>query len=264
MLKHYIVITWRNIRNNKVFTLINIFGLSIGLACTFIIWLWIKYEVSYDKFNVNKNRLYKVSYQNSSYILPAPLAKYLSGEFPEIKYATVYQNLNEVKLTIEDKGYYSNGVFANETFFKMFSFPLLEGDKESVFTNPNSIVITQSLAKKFFGNENPIGKTIQLVDQWNMTVTGVLKNLPSNTQFQFEFLIPYDVLPEQVKNNWNVNSLNIYVLLANGSSYIEVNKKIVGVTQILILKFFHVVCSDVSTLPGRPFWQSCEAITPER
>ena len=229
MIKQILLFSWRNLKKNKLFSFINILGLSLGLTCTLIIFLWVQHQLSYDRFHTNLDNLYKVSYKDGGYTLPRALAKHLKENYPEIKNTTVFWRWDDRKITFNKNGFYSFGAFVDSTFFSMFSFPLIAGNKEKLFTNEESIVITEKLAKKIFGNENPIGKIVDY-NQWkNLTVTGVLKDLPSNTQIQFEYLMPIKLVSEQWRYTWNSNNSNIYAQLHENVSPKELDKKIADI-----------------------------------
>jgi len=180
---------FRDMKKNKLFTVINISSLAVGMACAMLILLWINFELSHDDFHLNKNEIYKVSYKNEGYNGPGPLASYLKKEFPEIKKASQFLHRGNCKLTQNNIGYFSEGAFVDQSFFDIFSFPLIKGNSETLLTDPNSIIITQQLAKRIFGTDDPIGKVILLDDGYlektqSMTVTGIMKDIPVNTHFK--------------------------------------------------------------------------------
>ena len=230
----------RDMKKNKLITVINVSGLAVGMACAMLIFLWVDFELSHDDFHLNKNEIYKVSYKNDSYIGPGPLASYLKKEFPEIKKATPFLHRGNCKMTQNNKGYFSQGSYVDQSFFDIFSFPLIKGNSKTLLTDPNSIVITQKLAKRIFGTDDPIGKVILLDDGYlerteSMTITGILKDIPVNTHFKvtgenkFEFLIPFKRIDKWVQNNWKVNMVETYVLLNTGVNKKIIDQKIAGV-----------------------------------
>ena len=234
--------TLRNIKTNKLFTVINISGLAIGMACAILIFLWVDFELSHDDFHLNKNEIYKVSYKNESYYGPGPLAAYFKKEFPEIKETTPYLHRGKSKLTLNNNGYFSEGAFVSQSFFDIFSFPLIKGNIETLLTDPNSIVITQELAKRIFGTDDPIGEVILIDDGYltktePMTVTGILKDIPANTHFKvtginkFQFLIPFKRIAKWVQTLWKYNMVQTYVLLDAGVDKKIIDQKIAGVVR---------------------------------
>ncbi|NQU85826.1 MAG: ABC transporter permease [Mariniphaga sp.] len=235
MIKHFLKITFRSIRKSKIYTLINIIGLSLGLTCALIIALWVKYELSFDKFHKNQKDLYKAAFcfepqDFHGDILPPPLAQHLKDNFSDVKNTTVFFSQKNRKIVYDKNGFLTDGAYVDSTFFSMFTFPFIIGSPSEAFTNPNSIVITQPLAEKIFGDDNPIGEMVELdingLQQF--VVSGVLKDNPSNSDLQFEFLIPYELISAYV-NTWDYKMLKAYVQLENGKDYFEVNTKIAGV-----------------------------------
>ena len=235
-----VTIVLRDLKKNKLFSVINISGLAVGMACAMLILLWVGFELSHDDFHLNKNEIYKVSYKNESYYGPGPLAAYLKKEFPEIKETTPFLHRGKSKLTLNNNGYFSEGAFVDQSFFDIFSFPVLKGNPETLLTDPNSIVITQQLAKRIFGTDDPIGEVILINDGYlsktqPMTVTGILKDVPANTHFKetginkFEFLIPFKRIDQWVQTLWKHNMVETYVLLPAGADKKRVDQKIAGV-----------------------------------
>ena len=246
----------RDMKKNKLITVINISGLAVGMACAMLIFLWVDFELSHDDFHLNKNEIYKVSYKNDSYVGPGPLASYLKKEFPEIKKATPFLHRGNCKMTQNNKGYFSQGSYVDQSFFDIFSFPLIKGNSKTLLTDPNSIVITQKLAKRIFGTDDPIGKVILLDDGYlerteSMTITGILKDIPVNTHFKvtgenkFEFLIPFKRIDKWVQNNWKVNMVETYVLLDTGVNKKIIDQKIAG----LVTKHNPEAKIDLSLVP---------------
>ncbi len=247
---------FRDMKKNKLFTFINISGLAIGMACAMLILLWVNFELSHDDFHINKKNIYKVSYKNESYYGPGPLSAYLKKEFPEIKEATQFLHRGSCKLTQNNIGHFSEGAFVDQSFFDIFSFPLIKGNHKTLLTDPNSIVITQQLAKRIFGTDDPIGKVILIDDGYlkktqSMTITGIMKDIPVNTHFKitginkFQFLIPFKRIDKWVQTNWKVNMVQNYVLLPAGIDKKIVDQKIAGV----VTKHNPEVKTDLSLVP---------------
>ncbi|MDR3711289.1 MAG: ABC transporter permease [Puia sp.] len=233
MLKNYFKIAWRNLRNNKVYSFINIAGLALGLACTILIALWIKDERSYDRFHANGDRLYRVldnvdwGTLTTGTSLPMLLNPALKKDMPEIKYASTLSDDN-LLLTAGNTRYKEKGCYVTDDFLHMFSFPLLKGDVNTALSPLNGIVISQRTAHKYFGNEDPIGKIIKVDNTDPFVVTAVLKDIPANSSLQFDWLIPFEY--HHKKNPWLDNWGNyasfIYVQLAPGASLGKVNAKL--------------------------------------
>ncbi len=193
--------------------------------------LWVRYELSYDKFNKNSERLYRIDFttvQKEYYGLyqSGPLAKYLKDNFPEIENATVYSEFKN-KLSVGTKGFFSTGSIVSQDFFWMFSFHLEEGDQNTILEAPNSIVISKSFAEKIFGQDNPIGKTIKLNDQPGYLVTGVFTDIPKTSSLQFDFVMPFSNAPDWMKM-WDRKCVQTYILLKKYASFDDVNNKISG------------------------------------
>jgi putative ABC transport system permease protein len=164
MFRNYLKIALRNMKRHKTFSIINISGLVVGLTCFILIFLYVRYERSYDTFHENSDRIFRVTIQdpgNDTFASsPAALAPTLMDEFPEVRAATRFSPVDRLLLTKEDKSFYERGLFADEYFFDVFSFLLIRGNKKRILDNPDSIVISKRIAMKFFGNENPVGKTL--------------------------------------------------------------------------------------------------------
>jgi len=228
MFKNYLKVAMRYLLKHKGFSFINISGLAIGMACSILILLWVQNEMSYDRFHENADNIYLVAgkYEgrdSHDIWMPGPLTLFLKDEYPEIVNATSYKQM-QIKLETVEKSFLSSGSFVDPSFFDIFSFSFVQGDPKTVFTNPFSIVITEDIAGKFFGDDNPIGKTIGYSifgTPADLTVTGVIKNVPQNSHIQFDFLLPYELGFDSMKT-WNNKSLQTYVLLHGNSTYREV------------------------------------------
>jgi putative ABC transport system permease protein len=238
MFKNYLKITLRNIRKNVIHSSINISGLSIGLACSLLIMLWVQHELSYDRFHENADRLYRVVYSSDdgeSYgrYLPGPLAAYLREHFPEINNATSFKSW-EMKIAFNKKSFSCIGSYINPSFFSMFSFPFEKGEPKAALSVPNSVVITKNLAAKLFGRDDPMGKTVSYNNGYSddipLAVTGILKDIPQNSHLQFDFLVPVEILYDWM-NTWRNKNVFAYVLLEKNTIPEEVNQKISGVLK---------------------------------
>lgn len=239
MVKNYLKIAFRNLLRNKGFSAINISGLAIGMAGAVLILLWIQNELSFDQFHAKKDQLYMV-YNKSVFegdihcwsSTPSVLAPALKAEYPDIKNFARYDWESERLLSYGDKKLNSSGSVTDSAFLYMFSFPLIKGNALTALTQVNSIVITESLAKKLFGDEDPFNKIIRVESKDNFQVTGVLKDLPPNTRFNFEYLLPWRYLQSLGWDypNWGNNSFRTFIELQPGASLKSVNKKIKNIT----------------------------------
>jgi ABC-type antimicrobial peptide transport system permease subunit len=234
MLYHYLKIAFKQIRRQKLVSAINIGGLSIGIASFLIIVLWIKGELSYDRFYENADRIYRVAFYYPPFDVngsrqPGALPQYLKDTYQEVVYASHLQE-GEFKLSYGDNGFFALGNTVEPDFLSIFSFPLVQGSLRKLLNDPGSIVLTESLGKKIFGDEDPMGKTLMFNDYVNFTVTGVLKDLPENTHLNFEFLIPFN--PNENWRTWDFKNGDSYVMLAENADVEAFNAKIRGVIDL--------------------------------
>lgn len=223
MLQSYLKITLRNLQKNGVYSFINIAGLSIGLVCSILILLWVNHELSWDNFHENRDRIYRVyvNGQGDSEIftqqaIPLPL-------WENFKTDRDFANVSPTNwgdtylLTYGEQRLYKQGYYAGDQFLRMFSFQVVKGDPQKQLGDPSTIVLTESTAAALFGNEEPIGKIVRVDDEIDLTVTGVVKDVPGNSSFSFECLLPFSTYMNReqwVKNsltNWGNNSFNLYV-----------------------------------------------------
>lgn len=224
-------IALRNIRRHKGYSLLNILGLAIGMACCILILLWVQDELSYDHFNENVNYIYRVieDWDTDITWTPGPLAQALKEDFPEINDALRILFRNEkLLLRYGEKSFYEEGgIFADPSLFEIFSFPFHEG---SVFSDPYSIVLTKKMGQKYFGNDDPIGKTVRLLNDFDLKVTGIIENIPHNSHLQFDFVVPAVLFKEFGANleSWNDHFVHTYIMLEKEASFQDVNNKIEG------------------------------------
>src|SRR3954464_6520221 len=201
MIRNYLKVAFRNLLRNKAFSLINISGLAIGMASAILILLWIQNEVSYDQFHAKKDRIYEAWNRSvfsgklqSWNTTPKVLARTLERDFPEVEQAVRVNWSNNFLFSVGEKRLMVQGNIVDSNFLNVFSFPLLHGDVKTALMDMHSIVLTEKLAKKLFGNEDAMGKIIRLDNADNFTVTGIAKDLPNNTRFDFEYLLPWSYL----------------------------------------------------------------------
>lgn len=236
MFKNYFKTAWRNLWKNKIYSSINIIGLAIGMAAFIIIMLFVSYERSFDNFN--KKNIYRLNeVQKFEGMVAAqkvalsmfPMAPTLKAEFPEIKNYTRINAANNTPLNYGDKKVFIKRIcFVDSTFLNLFDFKLLNGDRKSVLEKKNSIVLTKETAEKLFGKEDPIGKVLVNYnrDTTTLLVTGVLANVPQNSQLQFDALVPFSTIEKpDWMNNWGGNWLNTYLELAPNTNVAELEKK---------------------------------------
>ncbi|MFC2121048.1 ABC transporter permease [Bacteroidota bacterium] len=234
MLKNYFKIAFRNIYRNKVYSFINLLGFSVGMACSILIILYVRMEFSYDKYHENKELLYRVV-KDDWIGTPAALANAIQLEIPEIQKAIsidYFTRESGVKaFKYEDKQFNEEYFFlADPGFFDMFSFEFILGDKKTALDDPNSIVITDSTASRYFGNEDPIGKILVYENRKDFRVTGVIKNIPQNTHFKFDMVAPFKNMPDLYGNDyntcWGCSNFETYILLNENASIDNLADKI--------------------------------------
>jgi putative ABC transport system permease protein len=239
MIKNICRLAWRNVFRNKVFAFLNITGLAVGLTASLLILLWIQDELSFEKFNANAENIYRVEedqfYSGEKYhvtVTPHPSGPVWKEKIPEIKEQTRINRLPRILFRQDDKVFFESSIIAADSgLFKVFTMPLVLGDPETALSSPHSIVLTQKLAAKYFGESNPIGKTLNLENKYQFMITGVMKDLPKNSMFTFEGVLPYSFLSEigVISNSWGNNSILTFVLCENGIDIEAVNKKLTEV-----------------------------------
>lgn len=229
MLRNYLKIAFRNLLKHKAFSFINIAGVAIGLACFLLLALYVKDELSYDRYNANADRIYRLSRDFLSkdgttslrlgHAAP-PFGPLIKQDFPEVE--QVVRLLQKGALVKYGESVFNeeNMFVAEQNLFKVFSFDLLSGNPDKALENPFSIMFSKPMAEKYFGKENPIGKTVRLDNQLDYTVTGVFEPLPSQSHFHPSFLVSFSTLndprvygAEGLRTNWGNNSFSTFLLL---------------------------------------------------
>ena len=237
MIKTFFKIAWRNLVRAKGFSFINICGLAVGMAATTLIVLWIQNEVSYDQFHEKKDRIYEAwnkavfsSKLNCWNTTPKILARTVEKDIPEVERAVRVNWPSNYLFSIGDKRLMVQGNIVDTGFLQVFTFPSLRGDANTALNTNSSIVITETLAKKLFDRDDAMGKVVKIDNKENFIVTGILKDLPNNTRFKFEYLLPWSYLRQQGDDDssWGNNSTHTYVLLKKNASIAPANSKIKG------------------------------------
>jgi putative ABC transport system permease protein len=237
MFKNYFKTAFRNLARNKVYSFINVAGLSIGLACAMLIMLYVNDEVSYDRFHKNVNQIYRIDketkkdngdfhYNSYTGYFPGPR---FAEKIPEIQSFVRYQpGQTDIKT---DKDVQSQDIsYVDSNFFSVFTFPLISGSAKTALKEPNSIVLTQEIAKKYFGNADAMGKTMLLknADKFQpFLVTAIAKNCPQNSSIKFKVLLPLKVSAEDEanNNNWFNSFLSTFIILAPNANIKAVQQK---------------------------------------
>lgn len=239
MLRNYLKVAWRHLLRNKGFSFINIFGLAIGMAFAILIGLWIQYEVSFDKFNVNRDRIALVlkhhhfnNEKGTQSATPLPLYYEFESNYPEVEYASRMDWTQSTIMKVGEKTFNKTGQYVDPEFLKMFSFPIVKGNATTALNDIHSIVVTESLANTLFGNDDPIGKTVRMNNEYDVKVSAVMKDVPKNSTIQFDYLGPYEYLMsvnqffKDNKSNWQNNFLMNVVQLKEGVSMDDFSRKI--------------------------------------
>ncbi|MGH7493751.1 MAG: ABC transporter permease [bacterium] len=241
MLNHYLKIAFRNVLKQKAYSVINIFGLAVGVACCVLVILFVRHEGSYDLFHENGQRIFRVNLEKKtpagnlelSAGQPIPLAPTLSASFPEIQYATRLQNSSGVLRSSEDKATRETVFFADQDFFRMFSFPFVHGDAASALASKSVVVLSEAAAQRYFGEASPLGRTLSVSfgDRFeDFIVSGVVKKMPSNSSMQFDFMLLYENSPNyaNLATVWTSWGAVTFIQLANGASPEAVQNKFDG------------------------------------
>jgi putative ABC transport system permease protein len=249
MFKNYLKTAWRNINRNKGYALINATGLAIGVAACLLIFLMIQFETSFDNFHADRQRIYRIG---SKFKLPDgihysagtcfPAAKQLRLDYPQFEnVSTIYASAGDQITVLDDnssttqKKFDEEGLFFIEPhFFEMFNFPFLSGDPKTSLAEPNTAVVTQATAERYFGDwKKAIGRSIKYKDQKICKITGILKNLPANTDFPIQVALSLKTSNDESSDNWSGNNgyLNTFVTVPPGMTYEQLNKDLVDFTK---------------------------------
>jgi len=235
MFKNYLKVAFRNLKKNKIYSFINIIGLAIGIACTILLLQWVQDELSFDRFHENSDNLYAATFSNGSKVTPTALSGFLKAEYPEIfntsRFIFLGRNLMKYseKETMEDRG-----IMVDPSFLEMFTIRFIHGVSDAALKDPQSIIISERLAEKFFDAGEAIGETMTFAGAFDLKVTGVFKNYPHNSHIQFEYIIPLALSQQWWNNNlntWVVNNLRTYVQLQDNTLSSIVDKKISDVVE---------------------------------
>ena len=237
MLKNYLTVILRNIQRHKGYALINLTGLTIGMMCFVLIALYVKYEFSFDTYHKNRDRIYRIVTEteetymgkNQLPVTPAPLAQALKDTFPEVVKAI---RIHRMRSTINQDGHYyteSNFYFTDPEFLEIFTFPLIQGDPQTVLDEPYSLLLTNRTAQKYFGQGDPIGKILS-VNKKDFVVTGILHDVSDNSHFHFDFLASFsslvDIQGEEQIMRWSRWSSHIYLELQEHADHLLLEEKL--------------------------------------
>jgi len=242
MFRNYLKIAWRNTLHNKIYSALNIVGLAAGMAVALLIGLWVTNQYSYDRFLPGYKQLYQVEMNlttqhngtSTQTSIALPLTDVLKKEIPGILYVAESDNIGRMNhgLLVGDKKLYLEGGSAGSEFFKIFQYPFIKGNANSALKDLHSIVLTESTAKTLFGNADPMGKNVRFDNSQNMTVTGIMRDIPANATLQFNYLVPFaysEATQGWIKDGrtkWTYNSFSAYVALEPGVTYGQIAPKI--------------------------------------
>ncbi len=221
MLQNYFTIALRNLRKHKTFSFINIMGLAIGIAVCLLILLWVVDELSYDRWNDRYDRIYRVAGEvkfgglhNTFAVAPAPMAAALAADFPEVEAAVRFRQQGSFLVKSKVQNFKEDQViFADSTLFKVFSLKMLQGNPALALNAPQTVVISKSMAEKYFPSENPLGKILTLNNDKRYNVTGVFADMPTNSHFKMDFFCSLSTLEESRDPGWLSFNFHTYYVL---------------------------------------------------
>jgi putative ABC transport system permease protein len=243
MFKNYFLTAFRNIRKHKGYSFINIAGLAIGMACCILIIIFIMTELSYDKFHSRSGRIYRLGLDAAlgERVINMPISNHpaaptLVKDYPEVENAVIIRPWGaRTPVAYQGLQFYEGGIFwAGEPFFQVFSFPLIRGDPDTALLTVNSVVITESLGEKYFGEEDPLGKVLKLNNDTDYTITGVCRDVPHNSHFSFNMLCSLETVYAEnprVKDFWLNFNAYTYLLLQEGANPAQLEAKFPGLIE---------------------------------
>lgn len=241
MIRSYFKIAWRNLFRNKGFSLTNILGLTIGITCTMLILLWVQDELTYDRFHKNYDNIYQVianrDFNNQVFTdrsMVLPLASELENSSPQIKHAVVTTYQQQRVLTHGEDKIKKQGYFVSDHFFDVFTWTFVKGNAATALKEPNSIVLTKSCAKAFFGNDDPINKVLRIDNNQDVKVTAILEDAPGNSTFQFDWITPFnydDADTKQAMTEWVNSSWNVFIQTVPNADTSLLNRNITKIKR---------------------------------
>ena len=255
MLKNYLKLSWRNLTKNRSHALINLLGLAIGIACCMLIMLWVSDELSYDKWNEKSDRIYRITNEinfGGSHkhfaVSPAPMAEAFRNDFPEVETAVRFRNYGG-SLVRRDNQIFNetNIIYCDSTVFDVFSLNMVNGNPKQALTAPNSVIINESMARKYFPNDNPVGKILNFDNRTDLSVTGVIQDMPVNSHFNFDFFVSLNGVQEAQSPLWTSNNFHTYYVLRQGTD--------VDAFEAKVYPFFKekYVAPQIEQILGAPF-----------
>ncbi|MET0392201.1 MAG: ABC transporter permease [Chitinophagaceae bacterium] len=240
MVQSYFRIAWRNLLRHKAFSLVNIAGLAIGMAAAMLILLWIQHELSFDRFHKNKDRIYQV-YARAPFdgkleswnTTPTLLAPVLQLNYPEVEATTRINHVGAFVFHAGEKHLESHGIIADSGFLDIFSFPLLQGNPHTALGSGRSLVLTETFARKLFGDAEALGQMVRIDSSASFMVTGIMKDLPHNTSFDFEYIVPWSYMKEVhwERPDWESTDIQTFVMLRPGTSEESANARFANIAR---------------------------------
>ncbi len=241
MLKNYFKTAFRNLWKNKTYSFLNIFGLAVGITCAGFIFLWVENERSYNRFNEKYDNIYQVmehqSYEGKNYTFsatPGLLGPTMKTELPGVKTTARTTWQQNVLFSLGDKAIYEKGFFADSSLLDIYTLPLVQGSRDKVFTQLHSLVISEKMAAKFFGDEkNIVGKTLRVDNKEEFVISGVMKDIPQNSSFRFEWIAPFKIYFDKNEwlQSWGNNGIQTFVELDKKTNPEQFNKKFASYIQ---------------------------------
>jgi len=240
MFKNYLKTAFRNLWKNKGYSFLNIGGLAIGIACAGLIFLWVEDELTFNHYFANRANLYKVkdkqTYDGTTFTFdatPGPFAAGIKAEIPGIKNTARSTWGNSVLFSLNDKTLYEQGLYVDSAFLKMFQLQFVKGSAAGAFEQLHSIVVSEKMANSFFGTTNVIGKTLKVDNKQDYVISGVIRDLPENVSFKFDWLASFKIYEDENKwlQSWGSNSVVTYVETEPKADVAAINKKLYGYIQ---------------------------------
>ncbi len=250
MIANYLKVARRNLIRDKLYSLISVVGLAVGIACCLLIFLYVQDELSFDRFHQKSGQIHRLirieqkpgTEQEYSSSASYNIAPELKANFPEVESVVRLTN-GAFVVSHGEKSLTQRALYVDPGFLTMFSFPLLRGDVASALDDPGSVVITPEMAEKYFGDENPVGNTLSIKlgeDLLDFTVTGIIREAPNNSSIKYDFLISIDLLkfgiPEDLLHSWNIVVLQTFVELSPGTDVSTFEQKLAALTNRLFVE----------------------------
>lgn len=225
MLKNYLKVAWRSLKRNKFYSLISIFGLALGMSCSLLIALWVKDEVSYNRFYKDHQDVYFVRTSGlfngevyTNYVTSAPMAPALKKDVPAVAYSVKMAFNRDYLVNVGERSGKESGRYASEDLFDIFPMPALAGNPKAALASPAQIIITRKIAEKYFGSADVVGKTLGLDNKKNYLVGAVIEDIPANSSVQFDWLVNFKETEEDWMKKWGNNSFETFVRLRPNTS----------------------------------------------